>query len=131
MSRRWTQQDLNALQLGGPSAGTVNKAHKYNAQRAVVDGIRFQSKLESRLYERIKLRKAAGEFRPPYFVRQCPFHLPGGVTYRADIVTFLADGGSEVIDAKGVLTPDGGNKIKQVEALYHIKVILWTDLRER
>lgn len=134
MSRRWTQADFDALQRPAngsssraPSAGSVNKANKYNARRALVDGISFHSKLESRLYEQIKLRKAAGEFRPPYFVRQCPFHLAGGVVYRADIVTFLADGGAEVIDAKGMLTPDGGNKIKQVEALYHVKVILWND----
>jgi Protein of unknown function (DUF1064) len=127
MSRRWTQADLDALQHSPASAGSVKKAHKYNAKRTLVDGIRFQSRLESRLYQEAKLRKSAGEFRPPYFLRQVPFHLTANVVYRADVVTFPIAGGAEVIDAKGVLTPDGRNKIKQVEELYGIKVILWND----
>lgn len=132
MSRRWTAADLGHLNVSGitPSAGTVKTAAaKYRHRAEVIDGIRFDSQLEARLYQQIKLRKAAGEFRPPYFLRQVSFHLPGGVRYQADFVTFLAGGGSEVIDAKGFSTPAGKNKIKQVEALYEIKIILWSDQR--
>jgi len=35
--------------------------HKFGAKPTVSDGIRFDSKLEARYYEQIKLRKRAGE----------------------------------------------------------------------
>jgi hypothetical protein len=63
-----------------------------------------------------------------FFVRQPSFDLEGGVVYRADflVVRDRQDFGCDVdvIDCKGFLTPACKNKIKQVEARYHVKVQL-------
>lgn len=40
------------------------------------------------------------------FLRQVPFHLPGGVKYLADFVVFTASGVVEVVDVKGVRTTE-------------------------
>lgn len=110
--------------------------HKYHAQATVVDGIRFDSKLESERYKELKLEVAAGTVR--YFLRQVPFHLPGGVRYVVDfmIVRPLNCGSAdsdinalkwcqvEYEDCKGAQTAEGKNKIKQVFALYGVVVRL-------
>jgi hypothetical protein len=128
---RWTEADVAALrarqQNPNWSVGQTTKAHKYHAQGQTVDGIHFASKLEARCYELQKLRVAAKELK--FFLRQTPFHLPGGVTYRCDFFCVFTHGGIEVIDAKGVDTQEGRNKRKQVKELYGVEVILWTDNR--
>ena len=96
---------------------------KYRSKRCRVDGLNFASQLEARCYESLKLRQRAGEVL--WFIRQPPFALEGGITYRADFLAVLAQGGVEVLDAKGYLTPVSKIKIRQVEARYGFKVHLW------
>ena len=98
------------------------KPRKYRNVPTVVDGQRFDSKLEARYYEQLKLRRAAGEVL--WFISQAPFRLPGGVIYRADFLVALASGGVDVVDCKGRLTQASANKIKQVRAIYGIDVKL-------
>jgi hypothetical protein len=90
--------------------------HKYAAVAVEVDGIRFDSKKEAAYYRTLKLRQAAGEVVT--FLRQTPFHLPGGVRYVCDFQVFLADGSVEFVDTKGMLTESFKAKKRMVEALY-------------
>lgn len=108
-------------QLG--SRGTPRS--KYGAKRTSRGLLKFDSALEARCWDWLGWRKDAGQVK--YVLRQVPFELPGGVRYRLDFLVALADGGVELIDAKGMLTPVSRIKIKQVESLYGVRVILWHD----
>jgi hypothetical protein len=90
--------------------------HKYRAKPTVTDGIRFDSKKEAAFYEQLKLQKAAGEVLT--FLRQTPFHLPGGTRYVCDFLVFYTSGRCAFIDVKGMETPEFKAKKKQVEHLY-------------
>lgn len=90
--------------------------HKYSAVKTELDGIKFDSKKESNYYLTLKLRKNAGDI--VQFLRQVPFHLPGGVVYRVDFMEFWSDGSVHFIDVKGYQTPGFKAKKKMVEQLY-------------
>lgn len=119
---RWTEADLAQLQ-GRLVTRLASQPSKYRNQPKLVDGLRFDSTLESRCYEELKLRHKAGELL--WFTRQVNFQLEGGVVYRCDFLAALASGGVEVIDATGVLTQVKANKLKQMRARYGIDVKLW------
>ncbi len=98
------------------------RPNKYNAQPTVVDGIRFDSKREARLYESLKARRAAGEVA--YFLRQVPVHLPGGTKLIVDFLVFYRDGREpEYLDAKGRETPVFKVKRREVEAAFPIRIV--------
>lgn len=90
--------------------------HKYFATSCEVDGLRFDSKKEAAYYVKLKLRRASGEV--VQFLRQVPFHLPGGVKYVCDFLEFRADGSVAFVDTKGVLTESFKAKRRMVEELY-------------
>lgn len=94
--------------------------HKFGARPTEVDGIRFDSKKEARYFQKLRIREAVGEVL--FFLRQVPFHLPGGVRYVVDFQEFHADGTVHFVDVKGMETPDFKAKKKQVEALYPITI---------
>lgn len=94
--------------------------HKFHAVQTETDGIKFSSKKEARYYHGLKLKQAAGEVI--FFLRQTPFHLPGGVRLVVDFVEFRADGSVHFIDTKGVETESFKAKRRMVEALYPVKV---------
>jgi hypothetical protein len=115
--------------------------------RAECDGIKFDSTLEMRRYKELKLLKASGTIN--YFLRQVPFHLPGGIVARIDFLVVYpifhegsrhwgekleyedckagANGRSKgrYNDADRV----GVNKRKQIKALYGVTVKLVTKAR--
>ena len=90
--------------------------HKYNAKPVEHDGIRFDSTKEAKRYETLKLLRAAGEVLA--FLRQVPFHLPGGVRYVCDFAVFWADGSVTFEDVKGFKTESYKAKKRMVEDLY-------------
>lgn len=94
--------------------------HKFRAQKCESDGFKFPSKLEARYYAQLKLKQLAGEVL--FFLRQVPFHLPGGVKYIADFQVFYADGSVQFIDTKGKDTPLSSSKRKIVESIYPIQI---------
>lgn len=94
--------------------------HKFNAVRTEVDGIKFSSKKEATYYQTLCLRKKAGEVL--FFLRQVPFHLPGGVRYVVDFQEFHSDGTVHFIDVKGMKTSEYLTKKKIVEAIYPILI---------
>lgn len=106
-----------------PVPVTEEKPAKFGNVRVVVDGMRFPSKLEAKCYEYHKLRVKWGEVS--WFIRQVPFHLTGGVIYRADFLAVLTQGGVEVTDSKGYDTQSSRNKRRQVKELYGVDVRLW------
>ena len=94
--------------------------HKFKAVPTVSDGIRFDSKKEARYYDELKLRMIGGEI--VFFLRQVPFHLPGGVRYVVDFQEFHADGTVHFVDVKGMETAEFKMKKKIVEATYPITI---------
>lgn len=97
--------------------------HKFHAVRTVKDGRNFDSKLESRYYQVLKLRQAAGEVL--FFLCQVPFQLPG-MKYVADFMVFLSDGTVDIVDVKGRDTPMSKAKRKAVEELYPVEIKIIT-----
>ncbi len=94
--------------------------HKYNAKRAERDGIKFDSTKEARYYDELQLRVKAGEVL--FFLRQVPFHLPGGVKLIIDFVEFWSNGTVHIVDVKGAKTEQYQAKKRMVEALYPVEI---------
>jgi len=94
--------------------------HKYNAVRCERDEKKFDSKLERRYYDLLKILQRSGEVI--FFLRQIPFDLPGNTRYFADFLIFKANGEVEIVDCKGKMTDMAILKIKQVESLYPIQI---------
>ena len=94
--------------------------HKFNSQITEIDSIKFHSKKEARYYQTLKMLQKAGDVI--FFLRQVPFHLPGGVKYIVDFVEFRKDGTVAFIDVKGFRTAQYKAKKKMVEATYPIKI---------
>lgn len=96
------------------------KRSKYGATAVHVDGIRFDSKREARVYERLKRLRELGEV--DRFHRQVVFDLPGGVIYRLDFLVIFADGRIGHWDAKGVETKEFKIKRRLVRATYGVEI---------
>lgn len=86
---------------------------KYKAKKAVVDGIKFDSKREANRYCELKLLEKANEIRnlelQPRFLLQDKFKDKQGKTHRkieyiADFMYIDKEGRNVVEDVKGVLT---------------------------
>lgn len=95
--------------------------HKFKAKITETDGIKFSSKKEAKRYLELKILLKKGEIIT--FLRQTPWHLPGGVKYVSDFFVFLPDGSARVEDVKGFKTESYKAKKKMVEALYPIKIM--------
>lgn len=98
--------------------------HKYLAVKQELDGIKFASKLEAQYYLKLKTLQQAGEV--VFFLMQVPFILPGNIRYRCDFQIFWTAGHVTFVDVKAIDTPVSINKIKQVEALYPVKIDIYT-----
>lgn len=98
----------------------IKAKSKYKAQPTIVDGIRFASKREARRYSELVQMQRAGQV--VYFLRQVPFHLPGGIIYRADFVVFYPNNSHDVEDVKGVRTKEYLMKKRLVESSYPVKI---------
>ena len=96
------------------------KPSKYRNKPTEVDGIRFDSKLEAKYYDHLKLCQQAGELL--FFLRQTPFHLSCGTKYVVDFVEFWKDGSTVFTDVKGTETPVFKIKKRMVENEYSIKL---------
>lgn len=90
--------------------------HKFGAEPTSLDGIRFPSKLEGRLY--LRLTDLQTRQKIVGFIRQPQFDLGGGTKYTADFLVFHVDGSCEFLDAKGVETKAFVRAKKQVEGRY-------------
>nr|DAP23789.1 MAG TPA: Endonuclease [Caudoviricetes sp.] len=109
------------------------KANKYGAKPKTVDGIRFDSTLEARYYEHLKLLKQAGVISELELQVKCEL-LPAqkhpvtgkhirAINYIADFRVTYPDGSVEYLDTKGFEKPEFKLKAKLFIAKY--KQPLW------
>ena len=94
--------------------------HKFHAKPCEYNGIKFASKKERKRYQELELLQSAGDI--VFFIRQTPWHLPGGVKYVSDFMIFWKDGNVTIEDVKGYKTDTYKAKKKLVEALYPINI---------
>ena len=111
--------------------------NKYKNKKTMVDGIKFDSEMESHYYIYLKQLKEIGEvvdfvLQPTYLLQE-GFDLNGKrirpITYRADFKVIYKDGHEEVIDVKGKLTEEF--KIKRKMLLYRYRDINFKCVQER
>jgi hypothetical protein len=133
-SMKWTEADVMAAKkrMNKTELGRVMeedrrlgeafaKESKYHAIATEADGIRFQSKKEAKYFRELQARVHLGEVA--YFLRQVPFWLKGGVTYRVDFMEVLKEGSIRYVDVKGFKTQTYKIKRRIVEASYPVKII--------
>jgi len=95
------------------ACGDGLKPHKYHAQPVTIDDHRFDSILEARHYQALKILAEKGRISnlelQPRFVLQPKFKLPSGRTQRAIVFKgdfrFTENGRDTVVDSKGFETP--------------------------
>lgn len=111
--------------------------NKYKNKKTIVDGIKFDSEMESHYYIYLKQLKEIGEvvdfvLQPSYLLQE-GFNLNGKrirpITYKADFKVIYKDGHEEVIDVKGKLTEEF--KIKRKMLLYRYRDINFKCVQER
>ena len=111
--------------------------NKYKNKKTTVDGIKFDSEMESHYYIYLKQLKEMGEvvdfvLQPTYLLQE-GFNLNGKrirpITYKADFKVIYKDGHEEVIDVKGKLTEEF--KIKCKMLLYRYRDINFKCVQER
>lgn len=90
--------------------------HKFHNTPVETDGIKFQSKAESRYYQKLKMLQQSGEVVG--FLRQTGFDVGGGVRYFADFQIFWSDGRVTFVDVKGLDTPISRTKRQIVESTH-------------
>ena len=99
---------------------------KYKNEKITIDGYRFDSKVEAKYYEKLKDMKTKElitnfELQPRFILQ--PKFIKKGIRYRAielkaDFTIYHLDGGIEVIDIKGMATPEAKLKRKMFNAVY-------------
>ncbi len=94
--------------------------HKFNAIRTEYNGFNYSSKAEARYAAELDLRIKAKDV--VFYLKQTPFHLPGGIKYVCDFQVFLSDGTVEFVDVKGMSTLTFKAKKKMVEAIYPVTI---------
>ncbi len=82
--------------------------------------LKLDSLGERAYYNYLKRQIKTG--RVTHFHTQVPIRLPGNTKYVIDFLVFYADGGYEYIDFKGMVTSTFKLKLKQVQAMYPLKV---------
>ena len=110
---RLSREDAQAL-------GLVKKRGKCGSTRCEADGFNFDSKKERDFYAALKLRRANKDI--DYFLRQVPFHLPGGVVYRCDFMVVDRWGKVSYIDVKGHKMREYLTKKKLVEHHFGVQI---------
>lgn len=107
---RWTEDQYEEY-LRKRQGGKVfaPQKNKYNNKKTIVDGIAFDSKMEARYYQNLKLLQEAGEITAielqpkfellPTFTKNGVTHR--AITYTADFKVMHNDGRVEIVDVKG------------------------------
>jgi hypothetical protein len=112
---------------------TKKRANKYNANKVIVDGIKFDSEAEAKFYSYLMELHLTGEVKDfdlqPEYELQPKFVNKRGknilpIKYKADFLIHYHDKPSEVIDVKGMETADFKLKKKIFEYKYDQSLIL-------
>ena len=94
--------------------------HKYRNVALVVDGFRFDSKLEADWYKCLVAQVFNGEVA--WFLRQIPLDIAPSVRLFVDFFVMFADGRWEFQEVKGFMTPAAKVKIAVAEERYRFKI---------
>jgi hypothetical protein len=107
------------LQLGIDDA----KKSKYNAEKATLDNVKFDSRAEAKRYATLKLWERAGQISNLRLQPEYPFYVNDQkvFTYRADF-SYTQNNSIIVEDVKGFKTPVYRLKKKIIEAFYGIQI---------
>lgn len=111
--------------------------NKFKNKKTEIDGIKFDSEMESHYYLYLKELKEEGmvvDFElQPAFILQEGFIKDGKkirpITYKADFKVTYIDGHTEVIDVKGKMTEEF--KLKRKMLLYKYRDINFKCVQER
>ncbi len=110
---------------GGEGEEKKKRRNKYGNRKVEIDGKKFDSEKEARVYLELMDRVRAGELK--CVCRQVSFDLPGGIRYIADFVTIRPDMSIDgVYDVKSEATKMNRvyiNKKKQMAACWGIHII--------
>lgn len=106
---------------------------KFNSKKVIVDGIQFDSRLESRYYEYLKERLSKGEIKKftlqPIYEITPKFEKEGKTirasTYTPDFLIRHLDDSMEAIDVKGFATQAGELKKKWFDYRYPNIKLTW------
>lgn len=110
---------------------------KYHNKKTIIDGIKFDSEMESHYYIYLKKLKEEGvvsdfELQPIYILQE-GFVKDGKkvrpITYKADFRVIYANGREEVVDVKGKITE--AFKIKRKMLLYKYRDIDFKCVQEK
>lgn len=114
------------------------KVNKFNNKKVIVNGLKFDSKMESEFYEYLLELKKQGLIEDftlqPEFVLQEGFKKRGisflPIKYKADFQVFLPDGTDYVVDIKGFETADFKIKKKMFEKRFpqELKLITFSQI---
>lgn len=101
-------------------------ANKYRNKKTELDGIVFDSALEAKKWQELKLLERAGEITG--LQRQVKYDLCVNATkicsYVADFVYTTRDGVFVVYDSKGMILPEFRLKAKLFKAIYGFDITL-------
>ena len=111
--------------------------NKYRNKKTEIDGIKFDSEMESHYYLYLKHLKEIGEVvdfeLQPTYILQDGFIKDGKkirpIQYKADFKVIYKDGHEEVIDVKGKLTAEF--KLKKKMLLYRYRNINFKCVQEK
>ena len=112
--------------------------NKYNASKTIYDGIKFDSKLEARIYKAIMKLKEEGyinfvALQVPYELLEKYVNVDGkkirAINYKCDFVVIDRNGKEYIIDAKGLLTPVFKIKKKLFEYKYNKVIHIVTSIK--
>jgi hypothetical protein len=100
--------------------GMRARTHKYNAKPCIVDGIRFASKFEAKIYGDVKLLVKSGCVASVILQKKFPLFGKSGkiCIHIVDFFITFKDGHSEVWEAKGFPTQEWKLKRKLFEDNY-------------
>lgn len=121
---RWTEEQYMEYleRQGKQTARQKPKRSKYNNKKTWVDGVCFDSGMEARYYQSLKLLKEAGAIRgfclQPEFVLQEGNAEDRAITYKADFIVFHNDGRAEIVDVKGYESQQWKRTFKQFRLKY-------------
>jgi hypothetical protein len=96
------------------------KRQKYNNQKMIIDGLKFDSKREARHYIELRRLQTLGEISG---LKHHEVFILSICKYEADFTYYNKDGGFVVCDVKGVKTPVYLLKKKLMKAEKNIDIL--------
>lgn len=103
----------------------VKGSNKYGAKKTMYNGIKFDSKFEASVAERIEAKKLSGEildYETQYKVEMWAYREDGvkafKVNHKVDFRMHHKDGSFELVEAKGIETTDYKFRRKCLEELW-------------